>query len=239
MIELLNCDCMDYMKDCENNAFDLAIVDPPYGIGSSKPTNKAGYVKQSNGSRSFIPDSGYQHKDWDNLPADGEYFNELKRVSENQIIWGVNYYDYYFGTGRIVWDKFNNHTDQHDCEIAYCSINNRVDIVRYMWAGFCQGLIIGNDAKKAGIQIGDKSRNEKRIHPTQKPVKLYEWLLTNYANEGDKILDTHLGSGSSAIAAHYMRFNFVGMEIDKEYYDAAVQRFEAETAQLDLLADVR
>ena len=234
MIELLNMDCIDYLRDCEDNAFDLAIVDPNYGIGASRPSNKAGNVKQKNGSLSFMPDAGYAHKDWDDKPADDSYFDELIRVSENQIIWGVNFYARVFGKGRIVWDKVNDHMDQFDCELAYCSLNNRVDIVRYMWAGFMQGSKIGGNSIVSSQQMGDKSRNEKRIHPTQKPVKLYDWLLSNYAEPGQRILDTHLGSGSSAIAAHYGQFDFVGMEIDKDYYDAAVKRFDAETAQLDI-----
>jgi site-specific DNA-methyltransferase (adenine-specific) len=230
-IELLNIDCMEYMKTLPDNAFELAIVDPPYGIGAGKPAKKPGYVKQKNGNALPIKRTPYALKDWDSKPADSVLFKELIRVSENQIIWGVNYYKHDFGPGRIVWDKVNNHMDQHDCEIAYCSTNKRVDIVRYMWAGFCQGMIAGSDLKKAGEQIGDKSKNEARIHPTQKPVKLYEWLLKNYAKEGDRILDTHLGSASSAIAAHYGGFDFVGCELDEDYYKAACERFDMSTRQ--------
>lgn len=231
MMDLFNIDCMEYMATCEDNAFDLAIVDPPYGIGASKPSNKKGFVTQKNGSKTFIPDAGYAHKDWDDAPPSSEYFDELIRVSKNQIIWGFNYYGLDIGSGRIIWDKINDHMDQNDCEIAYYSGNNRQDIVRYMWAGFCQGLIAGGDIKTAGRQIGDKSKNEIRIHPTQKPVKLYEWLLTNYAKPGQRILDTHLGSGSSAIAAHYFGVDFVGCELDEDYYNAAVNRFDLSTRQ--------
>jgi len=231
MIELLQGDCMDYMKGLDDNAFDLAIVDPPYGIGASKPSNKKGYVTQKNGSKIFMADTGYKHKDWDSSIPTTEYFNELIRVSKNQIIWGFNYYGLTIGSGRIIWDKVNDHMDQNDCEIAYYSGNNRQDIVRYMWAGFCQGAVAGGNSKTAGVQIGDKSKNEKRIHPTQKPVKLYEWLLTNYAEKGQRILDTHLGSGSSAIAAHYYGCDFVGIELDEDYYKAAKERFDRETAQ--------
>jgi len=225
---------MEYMKTCRDNEFDLAIVDPPYGIGASKPTNKSKSVKQKNGTKIYQLDGCYEHKEWDFKPADNAYFDELERVSKEQIVWGVNFYERVFGPGVIVWDKLNDHSDQYDCEIAYCSLNNRTDIVRYMWAGFMQGLRIGKDIKSTTEQIGNKSKNEVRIHPTQKPVKLYEWLLTNYAKPDQKILDTHLGSGSSAIAAHYFGCDFVGMEIDEDYYKAAVKRFNSETAQIDL-----
>lgn len=231
-VELSNEDCMDVMARYPGNHFDLACVDPPYGIGASKPRNKKGFVLQKNGSKTFIEDAGYERKDWDNSIPSDEYFCELIRVSKNQIIWGFNYYGISLGPGRIIWDKVNDHMDQNDCEIAYYSGNNRQDIVRYMWAGFCQGLVVGGNINTAGKQIGDKSKNERRIHPTQKPVKLYEWLLSNYAKEGDKILDTHLGSGSSAIAAHYGGFDFVGCELDEDYYNAAIARFDAETSQL-------
>jgi len=184
MIELLNIDCMEYLKTCSNNKFDLAIVDPEYGIGASKPSNKSGFVKQKNGSEIYIKDEGFDHKDWDNKPAGRLYFDELLRVSKNQIIWGVNYYDYIFGCGRIIWDKLNDHSDQNDCEIAYNSLNRRQDIVRYMWAGFMQGAKIGGNSREALLQIGDKSKNEVKIHPTQKPVKLYDWLLKTLRKRG-------------------------------------------------------
>jgi len=234
MIELFNIDCMEYMKDCEDNSFDLAIVDPEYGIGASRQSNKSKFVTQKNGTKTYLKDSGYTHKDWDDKPAGPEYFNELKRVSRNQIIWGVNYYNYIFGSGRIIWDKLNDHSDQNDCEIAYNSLNNRQDIVRYLWSGFIQGLIIGGNSREALQQIGDKSKNEKRIHPTQKPVKLYNWLLTNYAKPNQRILDTHLGSGSSAIAAHYFGVDFVGCELDEDYFNAAKERFDDETKQVSM-----
>lgn len=234
MIELNNIDCMEYMAGLEDNAFDLAIVDPPYGIGASKPSNKKGYVAQKNGSKTFIPDAGYKQKDWDNSPPSIEYFNELLRVSKNQIIWGFNYYGINLGPGRIIWDKVNDHMDQNDCEIAFYSGNKRQDIVRYMWAGFCQGVVAGGTVNKAGEQQGNKKLNEKRIHPTQKPIKLYEWLLKKYAKPGDRILDTHLGSGSHAIAAHYGGFDFVGCELDQDYFKAAEKRIAAETSQIDM-----
>ena len=212
---LINCDCMDYMKSLPDNAFGLAIVDPPYGIGESGKTNK---------SRSKLA-AAKDYKTFaggDLEPPKQDYFSELKRVSKNQIIWGANHFCSIFGGASpcwIVWDKLNGATDFADCELAYTSFKTAVRRFSYQWQGMLQG---------------DMKNKEHRIHPTQKPVKLYEWLLANYAKEGDRILDTHLGSGSSAIAAHYGGFEFVGMELDSDYYEAAVKRYQDQTAQLDI-----
>jgi len=220
---------MEYMKGVEDNAFDLAITDPPYGRGEDGGTNRNHGVKQKNGAVMLCTDGGYKNKSWDSDPPKAEYFDELRRVSRHQIVWGLNYMPVNLQGGAVVWDKINDGADQSGAEIAYCSLNDRVDVVRYMWRGMMQGEGIGSK-----YQQGNKGLNEKRIHPTQKPVKLYDWLLTNYAEPGQRILDTHLGSGSSAIAAHYFGVDFVGCEIDKDYYDAALKRFDAETAQIDL-----
>ena len=137
----------------------------------------------------------------------------------------MNYYPYgIFSSGRIVWNKVNGKSSFSDCEIAFCSMIDTVRMFTYMWNGMCQGKSL----KEGHLQQGDKRKNEKRIHPTQKPVALYAWLLQNYANPGDKILDTHLGSGSSRIAAYKMGFDFYGTEIDKEYFDAQEKRFREE-----------
>lgn len=158
--------------------YDLAIDDPNYGIGASKPAKKPNNPKQKKGNRIRVKPSNYKHKDWDDKPPDPSYFNLLISKTRNQIIWGVNYYNYVFGPGRIVWDKLTAATsDQFDCEIAYVSLNNRMDTVYYMWNGMMQGKSISKDPKIALIQQGNKKLNEKRIHPTQKPVKLYRWLL--------------------------------------------------------------
>ena len=231
MIEILNIDCMEYMKTLSDNAFDLAIVDPEYGINNGKQSDKSKFVKQKNGTKIFVSGKVHKNKNWDCKPAGNEYFDELIRVSKNQIIWGVNYYNRVFGCGRIVWDKLNDHSDQNDVEIAYNSINKRQEIVRYLWSGFCQGLTIGQPAGKALIQIGDKSKNEKLIHSAQKPVKLYDWLLKNYAKDGDIILDTHGGSMSSMIACHYAGYDAVCCELDEDYYNSGVERFDDQTRQ--------
>lgn len=215
-IELLNADCMEYMATQADNSFDLAIVDPPYFDGPAR----LGYYGSVKSKTKVHRQSYNTIAAWD-VPKD-KYFNDLLRVSKDQIIWGYNYFKINnLGDGRIIWDKINDASTFSDGEIAYCSKIKTVRFYRYMWNGMLQG---------------DMKNKEHRIHPTQKPVKLYEWLLTNYAKEGDRILDTHLGSGSSAIAAHYFGVDFVGCEIDEDYYKASVKRFEAETAQLDLLS---
>ena len=207
-----------------DNAFDLAIVDPPYGIGESNSDfdSRDRPIKQKGGGYLRAPKSNYVRKEWDKSPPGEDYWNELFRVSKAQIIWGINHYDLLAGSGRIIWDKCNGDNDFSDCEIAYCSLISSVRLLRYMWAGMFQGKSV----KEGHVMQGNKKLNEKRIHPTQKPVVLYKWLLNNYAKEGDRILDTHLGSGSSRIAAHDMGFDFTGYEIDKDYFDAQEKRFQ-------------
>lgn len=205
-IELLNCDCMEYMAGLEDNAFELAIVDPPYGIGIS------GQKEDKKGKRNYR--KYHKEKNWDNAIPTKEYFNELQRVSKNQIIWGANYFVEHLtkGTkGWVVWDKGQHNLTMSDCELAYSSFQKPTRV-------FIQNR---------GILMQEGGT----IHPTQKPVKLYEWLLMNYAKPRDRILDTHLGSGSSAIAAHYGEFDFVGCELDKDYYQSARERFTQSTAQ--------
>ncbi len=231
-IELKHGDSLQAMKAMADNQFDWAIVDPEYGRKEHGGVNRAGFVTQSNGSRKYVKNGNhYTKKDWDNKPASEEYFLELMRVSKNQIIWGCNYYvKNLWGTGRIIWDKCNEGSDQSDCEIAFNSSTERVDMFRFMWRGMMQGKSI----KEGHIMQGNKKLNEKRIHPTQKPVALYKWILDKYTSEGDLILDTHLGSASIAIAAHDLNRNLIGYEIDDEYYELACKRFETHKAQLCL-----
>ena len=210
MITLLNMDCMAYMAGLPDKAFDLAIVDPPYGIGVAKTGNVGG--------NSLAKATDYGAKEWDASAPLDEYFTELQRVSVNQIVWGANHFMDRIKKGSpcwIVWDK-DNSGDFADCELAYSSFTTAVRIFKFRWNGMLQG----NMANK-----------EHRIHPTQKPVALYEWLLTNYAKPGQRILDTHLGSGSSAIAAHNLGFEFVGTELDADYYAAAVKRYDQHKQQ--------
>lgn len=218
-----NMDCMDGMRMFPDKYFSLAIVDPPYFSG---PERREFYGRKESpiGVKRL-------YEKMDNWEVPGpEYFEELFRVSKNQIIWGCNYFDYQFGPGRIIWDKCNDWSDFSNCEIAYCSFHDSVRIFRYMWNGMMQGKSIS----EGWIQQGNKRLNEKRIHPTQKPVALYEWLLQRYAKSGDIILDTHVGSASSLIACHRNRYDFVGFEIDSGCYQRSMERLEAERAQITL-----
>lgn len=225
-----NMDCMQGMKEFPDKYFDLAIVDPPYGRKEHGGRNRSGYVRQKNGSKIFVKDGQYGNRNWDNEPPSEDYLNELMRVSKNQIIFGCNYFDYPLIGGRIVWDKCNDGSDQSDAEIAYCSMNDRIDIFRYMWRGMFQGKSI----TEGTTQQGNKRLNEKRIHPTQKPVALYEWLLNRYAKPNDIILDTHVGSASSLIACYNTNHKFVGFELDEHYYKVSKQRLDTEMAQMRL-----
>ena len=223
----LNVDCMEYMRTLPDKAFDLAIVDPPYGIGEDGGKSRSKFVTQKNGNRLYVEDGHYEKTGFDIAPPRQVFFNELFRVSKAQIIWGANYFTLP-RAGAIVWDKCNDGSDQSDGEIAFNSLTSRVDIFRYMWRGMMQGKSISEGT----IQQGNKALNEKRIHPTQKPVALYEWLLQKYAKEDWRILDTHLGSGSSRIAAYNLGFEFVGCAIEPTYFQLQEQRFAEHTAQV-------
>ena len=209
MINITNEDNMELMARYEDNHFDLAIVDPPYGIGITK--NK----RLNNNS----------NNDWDNEIPNAEYFNKLKRVSKNQIIWGGNYFIEHLKNTRcfLNWDKLNHSDTYADCEMAWTSFDKNAKIFKYMWDGNRYGF------PNAIQGVGKKSI---RTHPTQKPVKLYEWLLMNYAKKGDKILDTHLGSGSIAIACHNLGYDLTACELDKDYYEAAMKRIEQHKQQI-------
>lgn len=202
-IELFNCDCITYMRTLPDKAFDLAIVDPPYGIADKLlKGGKTGVVKFH---------EQYEKNQWDFAPPNEAYFKELFRVSRNQIIWGANYFLNLLSPSRgiIAWDKnLGSPYNFSHFELAWTSFDC---IAR---------------------RVVEGSNTGGRIHPTQKPVQLYNWLLKNYAEKGQRILDTHLGSGSSAIAAHYFGCNFVGCELDPDYYAAAVERFNRETRQI-------
>ena len=210
-VELLNIDCMEYMAGLPDKAFDLAIVDPPYGI------RQDGHRENN---RSKLAKSKKYHKAlWDMPAPDREYFIQLFRVSKNQIVWGANHFISAMPLNSpcwIVWDK-DNTGNFADCELAWASFDTAVRKFKFRWNGMLQE----NMAEK-----------EIRIHPTQKPVQLYRWLIANYAKDCKSILDTHLGSGSSAIAAHEWGGVFVGCELDKDYYNAARKRFKEQTAQL-------
>ena len=212
--EVFNEDCMVGMARYPDNYFDLAVVDPPYGINiNNQSQGKGGGVARK---------INYTKKDWDKSTPEIIYFNELRRVSKNQIIWGANHFISklpFDSSCWVVWDKDNGETDFADCELAWTSFNTAVRKFKWTWAGMRQQ------------NMKDK---EHRIHPTQKPVALYDWIFINYAQQGMKILDTHLGSGSSRIAAHKNKMEFYGWEIDKEYFDAAEKRYKNYISQLTL-----
>lgn len=223
-----NLNCMDGMKEFPDKYFDIAVVDPEYGRGEHGGKDRSSFAIQKNGSKIFVQSTKYLKRDWDNEPAGREYFEELMRVSKHQIIWGCNYFDYPLAGGRIIWDKCNDGSDQSNAEIAYNSLNTRVDIFRYMWRGMFQGKSI----TQGTIQQGNKKLNEKRIHPTQKPINLYRWIIQKYIKSDWKILDTHVGSASSLIAYNEAGLKFVGFEIDDYMYRLSLERYRAETAQM-------
>ena len=200
-----NRDCMDAMREMPDKAFDLAIVDPPYGIGGHEGNNP--WVRAKFSSKS---------KAWDSSIPNDNYFNEIRRVSVNQIIWGGNYFTDFLSPkmGWIVWFK-----------TVEC-VGRAFSEFEMAWTSF--------ERAARTVEVKPFQRNGSRIHPTQKPVALYKWLLTNYAKPGDRILDTHLGSGSSRIAAYDLGFEFHGYELDKDYFDAQEKRFAEHTAQATL-----
>jgi site-specific DNA-methyltransferase (adenine-specific) len=215
MIEITNEDNMVLMSRYPDKYFDLAIVDPPYGIDvTNQSQGKGGGVAKK---------IEYKKTDWDKYAPNNDYFQELIRVSQNQIIWGANHFISkipFNSSCWIVWDKDNGETDFADCELAWSSFKTAVRKFKWKWSGMLQQ---------------DMKNKESRIHPTQKPVALYKWILKNYANEGDKILDTHLGSGSIAIACHDLGFDLTGCELDTDYFNASIKRLTDHQKQLKLL----
>lgn len=208
MIQITNEDNMELMARYPDNYFDLAIVDPPYGLGMKTVSNPSS--KNGNSQQKFFKD--LKDKQWDNSTPNLEYFNELKRVSKEQIIWGGNYMAEHIGNTKcvLIWDKMTYIPTMSQFEFAFCSMNKHPHLIKI------------------------NSTDVNRQHPTQKPVALYKWILDKYAKQGDKILDTHLGSGSIAIACHDYGFNLTACELDKEYYDKAMERINNHMAQLKL-----
>jgi site-specific DNA-methyltransferase (adenine-specific) len=216
-ISLYNCDCMDLMRQTPDNYYSLALVDPPYGIGapaqSATPHQRKKGMNRLNSGAGKLKGRVLNNSNigWDeNIPSD-EYFYELFRVSKNQIIWGGNYFGLPPTRCVICWDKVQPWENFSQIELAWTSFNSPAQIFKF------------------------DNRTGNKIHPTQKPVVLYKWLLKNYAKEGDKIFDSHLGSGSIAIACHDYHFSLVGCELDRDYYEAACKRFKQHTSQLSFV----
>lgn len=217
---LHNCDNMEFMAKIPDKYFELAIVDPEYGIGVAKN----GYSTAGDGGKKqLVNRKKHTPKQWDSKPAPIRYFKELKRISKNQIIWGANHFIENIPNANssswIVWNKENGDFSTTDCELAWTSFDTAVRMFTFRWSGMLQG---------------DMKNKEIRIHPTQKPIALYKWLLSKYAKQGDKIFDSHLGSMSSVIAAYEMGFEIHGCELDKEYFDAGVKRVTNVLRQLKL-----
>ena len=207
MIEYFNEDCMTGMARYPDKYFDLAIVDPPYGIGENGNRNKSrGKLAIAKDYKAFAGN--------DSEPPKDDYFKQLMRVSKNQIVFGANHFISripFDSSCWVVWDKVTGESDFADSELAWTSFKTAVRNFRFQWSGMLQG---------------NMKNKEHRIHPTQKPVALYKWLLSNYAKQGDKILDTHVGSASSLIACYDMGFDAVGFELDPDYYAKSKQRLE-------------
>lgn len=223
-ISLINGDCMEILPTLSDNSFDLAIVDPPYFSGPERRHFYGSEISTTKVKRRYY----HKSEKWQ-VPTN-EYFIELLRVSRFYIVWGCNYFNFIFSPGRIVWDKCNGASSFSDCEIAATNLFDSVRLFPFMW----NGMIQGRSMTEGRIMQGNKKLNEKRIHPTQKPVALYAWILSKYAKEGWKILDTHLGSGSIAIACDELGLELTGIEIDKYYYDAASRRLQRHQRQLKL-----
>jgi len=206
-MQITNEDNMELMARYEDNYFDLAIVDPPYGIDVTKMTLGNGKKKINRGA-----------SHWDSATPTKKYFKELRRVSANQIVWGANYMTENLppSMGWVYWDKGTGKNDFSDGELAYTSFNRALRAYKISWVG------------------ANANNGTPRIHPTEKPIQLYEWLLMNYAKEGDKILDTHLGSGSIALACHNLGYDLTACELDAEYYNAAMKRLKQHQQQLTM-----
>ena len=220
-ISIYNCDCMDLLKQTPDNYYSLAIVDPPYGIDADNKNNGKNSDRHEKTSKAKL--NTYKKTNWDNSIPNDDYFKELFRVSKKQIVWGANYFN--LKGGMIYWHKNVTMPTYSTGELAWKSFENKIDFVKITWHGMLQE---------------DMKNKEIRIHPTQKPVKLYEWILSRYAEPNQKILDTHLGSGSIAIAIdnvnkiEKMNLTLTACELDPDYFKAAIKRIEQQTAQQSL-----
>ena len=222
------------MSSLEANTFDLAICDPPYGLNEGKkPFNRnTPITDMRNGKSRPRPAKVYNSGEWDQGIPDKKYFDLLSHVSKKILLFGGQHYTHLIpqSKGWIVWDKVNGNTHFGDCELIWSSWLGKTYLVEYMWNGMNQGVSL----KTPRITQGNKKLNEKRIHPSQKPIRIYKYLLKNFAEKGWKIFDSHLGSGSSRIAAHELGFEFVGCELDNQFFKSQESRWEKHTVQYNL-----
>jgi len=242
-IKIIQGDCMEVMAQYPDKYFDLAVVDPPYGIGEDSRKTKGRVLKKDgtfiyktdkrNGRQIVIAPKKYSGGLYDNQIMGPSYFEELIRVSKNQIVWGENNYPHHLGRGRIFWNKCVS-GDFSDGEIAFCSYHESIRIVTYMWSGYKQGESIENGSKMQG----NNKLWENRIHPNQKPIKLYDWIYQKYLPEGGKVLDTHGGSMSNVISwIKAGNIDGVCTEIDADYFKDAKKRIQAHLAQQDMFRE--
>ncbi len=229
-------DNIEYMSNIPDNFYDLTIADPEQAKGQHGGKCYSAEQIQKNGKKTFVKGTTHKRKKWDlSLPSD-KYFSELFRISKYQIIWGCQYYNTNFGSGRIIWDKVNDGANQYSCELAYNSLNDRTEIFRYMWRGMMQGKNIS----EGYLQQGNKSLNEKKIHPTQKPTALYQWIFHYFKIPlGWKIFDPNLGSGAIGIVCDKMGYSLDACENDSDYFNGSLlwlrsERIKNKTNQYDL-----
>lgn len=249
--QVYNVDCVGFMGTIPTRFFDISIVDPPYGIGESSKNHASRNtpIAQKNGVMMKAPKTSYKKKDWDNKPPEPIYFQELKRVSKWWFVFGANYYPEICGTvfkapkreeydtficehpkGWIIWDKVNGENDFNDCELIYANMDIDSYVLPFMWNGMMQAKSI----HEPYIMQGNKKLNEKRIHPTQKPVALYRALIQKYAQPGWKKFDSHMGSQSSRIAAHIEGLDYWGCELDGDHFSDGNKRYTQHIAQAEL-----
>jgi site-specific DNA-methyltransferase (adenine-specific) len=215
--KIINADCLDILKQLPDKSIDLVLTDPPYGIGASSNIRKGTQYGKSR----CVSGLNYEVKNWDNSIPSKEVFDEMIRVSVNQIFWGGNYFieNLTNTSSMLVWDKNNGNNDYADCELAWTSFKSAVRKFKYTWHGMLQE---------------NMKHKEKRVHPTQKPLALFEWCLQNYSNENDLVLDCFSGSGTTAVACHNLKRRFICVEKDVDYYKASCERLERVQEQLEL-----
>lgn len=256
---VINRDYRIFSKVWEENRFDLSIDDPPYGIGeSSKNHNSRNTpVLQKNGKNLKIKSANYSRSNWDDETPEDEYFDYIKFVAKNNIVFGANYFTSLIENvqkpprrneyekflqenpiGWIIWDKMNGANDFSDCEVIYTTFNFPSYIIYFMWNGMMQGTYCGEDYEKAKIQQGNKKLNAKRIHPTQKPIPVYDYLFDTFSAKNETVIDNFVGSGSSRISAHRNLINFIGFESNKTHYLDQEKRFKTELQMPRLIFDL-